>query len=202
MIPMSAHERSRLAQVVAIQEAAVALTLARGFRGFTMDDLAEKTGLSRRTIFTRVGDKVSAVLGPDDSSWDEPIAAGLDPTGSPLDTLVGATQVVAASFPIDDRVIQVNLGMREAIAREPHLAEEAESRSWRRAQTLAAMIADQRQWPVDDSRRMLLAALAQAIIDRALTQTFARYAEGGGADLAAELDDAARAARQLIEVSS
>lgn len=199
MIPMSAQERSRRAQVLAIQEEAVALTLARGFRGFTMDDLASGTGLSRRTIFTRVGDKVSAVLGPDESSWDEAVSAGLDASGAPLDSLVAATREIAESFPIDDRVLKINLGMREAITDEPRLAEEAGDRSRRHADALATMIADQRDWKESDVRRGLLAALAQAIVEGAIAQTLTRYAESGKADLVAEMDAVATATRQLVE---
>lgn len=40
------------------------LCLERGFSGFTLDELAEAAGVSRRTLFNYVGDKEHAVLGP------------------------------------------------------------------------------------------------------------------------------------------
>ena len=52
----TAQERSRWLEQLAIQEAALDLTLEKGYRGFTMDELAQRTGMPRRTLFQRVGD--------------------------------------------------------------------------------------------------------------------------------------------------
>ena len=47
-----------------LQQCAVRLTRARGFDGWTMDDLAEAAEVSRRTVFNYFDTKADVVLGP------------------------------------------------------------------------------------------------------------------------------------------
>ncbi|GGU21565.1 TetR/AcrR family transcriptional regulator [Nocardioides albus] len=49
----------------AIHSAALEMTDEFGFDGWTMDHLAERVGVSRRTLFNHVPSKMDAVLGPD-----------------------------------------------------------------------------------------------------------------------------------------
>lgn len=72
---------------VEIIAAAQRLTDERGLDGFTMDDLADEVGVSRRTLFNHVPGKIDAVLGPDltvDAPAFEVFASG-GPTGKLLD---------------------------------------------------------------------------------------------------------------------
>jgi AcrR family transcriptional regulator len=66
-----------------ITRCAQALAEERGIDGFTMDDVAECAGVSRRTLFNYVPGKLDAVLGappdPDPSRLSEFVAGG--PTG-------------------------------------------------------------------------------------------------------------------------
>ena len=64
-------------RLVEIQEAAATLVIERGYDGFTMDELAERVGVSRRTLFNHVPDKASAVLGPFDENNPRPGALEL-----------------------------------------------------------------------------------------------------------------------------
>lgn len=68
-----------------IRVAALNLVIENGYDGFTMEELAHKVGVSRRTLFNYIKDKESAVLGPEMSEEVENqlqnFAAGL-PTGS------------------------------------------------------------------------------------------------------------------------
>ena len=68
-----------------IRVAALNLVIEAGYGGFTMEELAQKVGVSRRTLFNYIKDKESAVLGPEFSEELEHqfqnFAAGL-PTGS------------------------------------------------------------------------------------------------------------------------
>ncbi|MFI0350000.1 TetR/AcrR family transcriptional regulator [Actinomadura sp. 9N407] len=50
--------------ILSIMRAAMRLADERGFDGFTMDELAESVGVSRRTLFNHVPGKMDAVLGP------------------------------------------------------------------------------------------------------------------------------------------
>lgn len=54
----------RLETAQRITVAARRLTVARGLDGFTMEDLAEEAGVSRRTLFNYYPGKDDAVLGP------------------------------------------------------------------------------------------------------------------------------------------
>ena len=68
-----------------IRVAALNLVIENGYDGFTMEELAHKVGVSRRTLFNYIKDKESAVLGSEMSEEVENqfqnFAAGL-PTGS------------------------------------------------------------------------------------------------------------------------
>ena len=88
-------------RLVEIQEAAATLVIERGYDGLTMDELAERVGVSRRTLFNHVPDKASAVLGPFDENNPRPGALELflekQPHGRLVDDLVHAIDTVIAS---------------------------------------------------------------------------------------------------------
>ena len=48
-----------------IRVAALNLVIENGYDGFTMEGLAHKVGVSRRTLLNYIKDKESAVLGPE-----------------------------------------------------------------------------------------------------------------------------------------
>lgn len=78
------------------------LALSHGVDGFTMDQLAERAGLSRRTLFNYFPGKYDALLGGGPSLDDEAIAVFRDggPTGDLLeDVLVLADHVLEAREP-------------------------------------------------------------------------------------------------------
>jgi AcrR family transcriptional regulator len=60
----SASELRRVRTAHQIAVCAQRLTVERGLDGFTMDDLAEAAGVSRRTLFNYYPSKFEAVLGP------------------------------------------------------------------------------------------------------------------------------------------
>ena len=88
-------------RLVEIQEAAATLVIERGYDGLTMDELAERVGVSRRTLFNHVPDKASAVLGPFGENNPRPGALELflekQPHGRLVDDLVHAIDTVIAS---------------------------------------------------------------------------------------------------------
>lgn len=86
---MSATTR-RSATQKRIVAAAQELAIAHGYDGFTLTDLAEAVGVSRRTLFNHVAGKEQAVLGPEPDLTSEAIAefvAGR-PTGRLFDDLL------------------------------------------------------------------------------------------------------------------
>lgn len=67
------RERKRLDTLATIHEAAYALTMEHGISGTTVDEIADRAGLSRRTFFNYYPSKEDAILGltelhiPDDA---------------------------------------------------------------------------------------------------------------------------------------
>jgi len=86
--PQSAR---RISTAHRITVCAQRLTDQRGLDGFTMDDLAEEAGVSRRTLFNYFPGKVDAVLGPGpgDDVDDDVVAEfrGRGPTGDLIEDI-------------------------------------------------------------------------------------------------------------------
>lgn len=99
--PPGARSARALKRLIDIQHAAAELVLEKGYDGFTMDDLAARVGVSRRTLFNHVPDKASAVLGPFDEHSPDPAALEIFRAGGPhgrlKDDLVHAIDTVVAT---------------------------------------------------------------------------------------------------------
>lgn len=70
---LSGRERKREATYAALSAHARELTAARGLGGFTVEELAEAAGVSRRTFFNYFEAKEDAVLGARKEIWPEGI---------------------------------------------------------------------------------------------------------------------------------
>lgn len=84
-----AKSERQLQTLLSIHRCALRLAAEQGLDGFTMDQLAEQVGVSRRTLFNYVPSKMDAVLGPDTTpppDGIETFAAG-GPTGVLTDDL-------------------------------------------------------------------------------------------------------------------
>lgn len=73
-----------------LQACALDLTMAQGFDGWTMEDLAEAADVSRRTVFNYFEGKAEVVLGPEPQIDDDLLAVFVagGPTGRLLDDLL------------------------------------------------------------------------------------------------------------------
>lgn len=80
----SASDLRRERTLARIIECAQQLADEHGLDGFTMDELADEVGVSRRTLFNYVPSKVDAVLGPADYLTQADIDSFLagEPTGN------------------------------------------------------------------------------------------------------------------------
>lgn len=86
-----------------IRDRALELTDARGLDGWTMEDLAEASDVSRRTLFNYVSGKVDAVLGAGEELHTgavEVFAAG-GPTGRLIDDCVALAEAILAEETFD-----------------------------------------------------------------------------------------------------
>ncbi|WP_394941520.1 TetR/AcrR family transcriptional regulator [Psychromicrobium sp. YIM B11713] len=71
----SLRDRKKHATRSAIAEAALELTLSLGFHNFTIEQLCEQVGVSRRTFFNYYASKEDAVLGWDGGEFPETLRA-------------------------------------------------------------------------------------------------------------------------------
>lgn len=161
-----------------IQRTACELVIAHGFDGFTMADLAEAAGMSRRTLFNLLADKTSAVLGPEEL-----------PAGPEIDAFVsgGPSGVLYEDLTITIHAAMADLSERPGVSDERRLFEKAVAadskvfglvlgRVERIVEFVADMICRREGWQPDDLRAR---ALATSLL--ALTQlAFAELAQRGG----------------------
>lgn len=106
-----------------INRAAQRLTLERGLDGFTMEDLAEASDVSRRTLFNYFPGKIDAVLGGQADEDIPPAALRRFVAGGPdgvlLDDLITLALAMLDSKGIAREDVQRR---RELLAGEPRLA--------------------------------------------------------------------------------
>lgn len=118
---ISERSRRRRASIVA---AAQELAARCGYAGFTIDDLADAVGCSRRTLFNHVSSKEEAVLGmipTIDAVHVETLRAG-GPTGSLIEDVI--TPFVDALG--DDFTAQDWRRLQEVVRRNPELMARAQ----------------------------------------------------------------------------
>lgn len=138
-----------------IRVAALNLVIEAGYGGFTMEELAQKVGVSRRTLFNYIKDKESAVLGPEFSEELEHqfqnFAAGL-PTGS----LREDSEIVAKA--VFDRAVgdeffpEISQLTAQALAKDTKLRALYCQRNSRTIERLRQAVQAREGWKSSDSR--------------------------------------------------
>ncbi|NHN55072.1 TetR family transcriptional regulator [Calidifontibacter sp. DB0510] len=195
----SAADRRRAERLLRIHIEAVRLVTEHGYAGFTMDDLADAVGISRRTLFNEVSDKATAVLGFDDFA-DQPAIADFragQPTGELLPDLVHTVKTLVDLTAADDpRAQEAHQLLDAAIAADPKLAQIVSERLAEMATLLGQEICLREGWEPEDLRARALAASLFALIMLTLeihkTQTGRTFSQIFTEVLAAEA-----AARQI-----
>lgn len=167
------------------------LTVERGYDGFTMDDLAERVGMSRRTLFNLVPDKESAVLGlePDFGASEEgSVFRERGPRGDLVPDLLAMFETAMARLSGSDaaaasQTAADHLLYTEALAADPKVLAMAHARAGRHTQEVAELIATREGWAGDDLRARSLSAALGALIRVA----FDEVARRGGSTPIAEV---------------
>ena len=80
---MSTRERRKAETAQGLKDAARRLIIANGLTGFTIEELCEEVGVSRRTFFNYFPSKESAIIGevpPRDSPPQVPAASRISST--------------------------------------------------------------------------------------------------------------------------
>lgn len=165
----------------AIHRAAAELTLERGFDEFTMDDLAAVVGVSRRTLFNYVGDKVSAVLGPNDPGDAECMKTALRDQDPATPLLTRGIAAMADGFRnaqlTGDDLDLVRLITRAA-AHEPKVAHALYERVRGAVEQLTDIAAEIEGWGPHDRRSRVFGRTLVMIVEEALHATADAYANG------------------------
>lgn len=151
----TAHRISVCAQVLAEE---------RGLDGFTMNDLAEAAGVSRRTLFNYFEGKDAAVLGPRpdlDPALLEEFAAGR-PTGNLVDDL---SVVLERILEVEDFDRTDLARVQRLIAREPRLMALAKANFDEHGREFLELIRRREGEAYDDLRARVVIAAIGSVFD-------------------------------------
>lgn len=170
------------------------LTDRHGLDGWTMDDLAEATGVSRRTLFNYFAGKTDAVLGAPPELPADLLATFLagGPTGRLFDD-VGVLAHAALSGRDEGRE-SLALG-RRLLTGTPRLLVAAHERFEAVTAEFSALLLERKGAPHDERDARLLLRLLVSLHDSALDRFLVDPGERSFAD---HYDEALRTARQLL----
>lgn len=188
------------ARLHAIQDAALNLVIAKGYDGFTMDELAEAVGVSRRTLFNYVPDKASAVLGPADEPDDARMVAFRTASrgGSLMEDLVALIDSFIDDVDdIDPGAIERHQLIEQAIASDVRVARMVMERFTALTQMLSDAVCDRQNWPRDDLRARAFAATFLALM-RLTLEEFSRRPEAPIKDVFHSVLEADTAVRLIL----
>ncbi|WP_078532437.1 TetR/AcrR family transcriptional regulator [Streptomyces hokutonensis] len=163
----SASSLNRKRTAARITQCAQSLAEERGIDGFTMDDVAECAGVSRRTLFNYAAGKLDAVLGapptPDPSRLVEFRAGG--PTGRLSDDIKA---VVAAVLDSKDASAEEAERVRRLIASDPRLHRAMQDKFANFATFLADALMEREGPDFDPLRARVAATVTLSLFDVAL----------------------------------
>jgi len=161
----SSERRRRTLRTITSQ--ARKLARERGFDGFTMDELAERVGVSRRTLFNYVPGKVDAVLGlaehPD--PCEHPTFIGGGPTGHLLTDLM---HLVVEILEVDSTSVDEIAALRDLLRTDPRLVAALHERFEQTNADFLALVELREGTPFEPQKARLLQMLVVGMLDLAL----------------------------------
>ena len=173
------------------------LTAERGLSGFTIEELCDEVGVSRRTFFNYFPSKEEAVIGVDGSEQAERFAQDFLDLGSrgwPAvvdDLILIAVQHVRET----EHSIAEHAEFITAVSREPKLLARFMSVTREREQQLGELVATREGVATDDPRAraavQVIATVLRSAGERILDPRF-------GSDFAAAITDSLAALREVL----
>ena len=174
------RERKRTATRSAITAVARTLTAANGVNGFTVEQLCEQVGISRRTFFNYFPAKEDAILGsPADDIPEDLIRRFIDggkphAPGRLSDTLGVAFVDLAVGMVERMALSRADMSLlKEAVSAEPRLIQKAMHISKEADDEFARMIAAREGLGQQDVRVQAAVAVFGALVQRAGMRFFA-----------------------------
>ena len=173
------------------------LTAERGLSGFTVEELCDEVGVSRRTFFNYFPSKEEAVIGVDETEQAERFAATflfLGSRGWPavVDDLIriAVEHVRETEHSLDEHAEFIT-----AIGREPKLLARFMSVTREREQQIAELIAAREGVPTDDPRAQAAVQIVGAVLRGAGDSILDR---ADGRDFATAITDSLAALREVL----
>jgi AcrR family transcriptional regulator len=190
---ISQREQKRWDTSSRITACAQLLTAAHGLDGFTLEDLAEAAGVSRRTLFNYFPSKADAVLGaaPEIPDADVDAFRAGGPHGNLIDDLTELVRI-AMSVKQPDRE-QAERG-RRILRSEPRLLAAAHERFETITMEFTELVLEREGADFGAARARLLLRLMLALLDVALDH----FTEGDDRSLVDLFEDQVREARALL----
>lgn len=181
------------------------LTATHGLNGFTIEELCEEVGVSRRTFFNYFPSKEDAVLGIDETEETERFATEFLALGSRgwravLDDfmLIAAGHAERSGFGLAEHV-----DFHAALEREPKLLVRFMGLNREREQLLVELIAVREGVPADDPRARACADLFGMAIKTTMARVFgsgvADIGQGGEFDIVGSIRDCLATYRTILE---
>ena len=180
------------------------LTATQGLNGFTIEELCEEVGVSRRTFFNYFPSKDDAVLGIDETEETERFATEFLALGSRgwravLDDfiLIAAGHAERSGFGLAEHV-----DFHAALEREPKLLVRFMGLNREREQMLVELIALREGVPTDDPRARACADLFGMAIKTTMARVFGSGVpdlEGGEFDIVGSIRDCLATYRAVLE---
>ncbi len=160
-------DRRRERTEMLITLSAQRLTDERGLDGFTMDELAEAVGVSRRTLFNYFPSKIDAVLGPGLAADAEPLNEFR--RGGPSGDLLDDMRSIGAAV-LEDKGADVEeiTRVRRLLRGDARLVKAVHDRLGEVAELLAEAILEREGADFDPYKARVLARMSMCIFDTAV----------------------------------
>ncbi|MGB5953061.1 MAG: TetR family transcriptional regulator [Ornithinimicrobium sp.] len=163
------QDRRRRRTAAAITSAAQELVITRGLDGFTLDELAECAGLSRRTLFNYFPSKLDAVVGakPELSADDEAQFVAGGPSGDLIEDVIAMTRRLVNTGELTSSEL---VRTRQVFALEPRLIAHANERLEHDCAHMVELILHREGAGFGRTRADLLIRVLACSLDVALTR--------------------------------
>lgn len=196
------RERKRIATRAAITDTARVLVGRHGFTGFTIEELCERVGISRRTFFNYFPSKEDALIGrqedgfPDDLVEEFVRAGASGPAGHITATLLDDLAELACQTAERATLSREDYAqLVKAIRDDPSLFAKIVDNSAAREREVAELVAERESIAADDPRAVMASVMVSALTRRAGHDYFTQDA---GRSYRQILTDHTNALRQLL----
>jgi len=176
-----------------ITQSAQRLAIEHGLDGFTMDELAEDAGVSRRTLFNYVPSKVDAVLGAPGDDPDPVLLAQFLAGGPTGHLMTDVKELICTAFAAEDVDAAEIDRIRRLIRSDARLYSAVHERLVDVVELFAGLIA-QREGEAGPLTATLVTRLTVSLLDIALDESLA----DGSLDLVDHFERAFTAASALL----